>query len=80
MFEDRQRAGAGRHPGIGTQHREIGLPAVELGQRLRVVGIGNDLEPQFRIVVLEHGGELGGEAGLEAVGIADSEHQRFGIP
>ena len=34
---------------------------------------------QPRVGVLEHGGELGGEPGLRAVGIADRENQRFGI-
>ena len=54
--------------------------AIELRQRLGVVGVGHDLEPQPRGVVLQHGGELGGEPRLGAVGIADRKHQRLGIP
>jgi hypothetical protein len=30
--------------------------------------------------VLEHRGKLGGKTGVKAVGVSDSEDQRFGIP
>ena len=79
VFEDRDRAGAGRHLGVGAQHREIGFLAVELRQRLGVVAVGDDLELQPRGIVLQHGREPGGEARLGAIGFADGKHQRLGI-
>ena len=75
-----QRAGARRDLGVGAQHRKVGLPAIERGERLGAVGVGHDLETQPRVVVLEHRGEPGGETGLQAVAVADGEDQRFGIP
>ena len=79
VFEDRDRAGAGRDLGVGAQYRKVGLLAVELRERLGVVAVGHDLEPQPRGIVLQHGGEPGGEARLEAVGLADGKDQRFRI-
>src|ERR1700676_180368 len=79
MFEDSDRAGAGRDLGVGAQDRQIGFLAVELRERLGIVAIGYDLEPQPRSVVLQQRGKLGGETRLGAVGLADGKDQRFGI-
>ena len=79
VIEDRDGAGAGRDLGVGAQDRKIGLPAVELRERLGVVAVGHDLEPQPRGIVLQQRGELGGEPRLGAVGLADGKDQRLGI-
>ena len=79
MFQDRDGAGAGRDLGVGAQYRKIGVLAVELRERLGVVAVGHDLELQPRGIVLQHGGKLGGEARLGAVGLADRKDQCFGI-
>jgi hypothetical protein len=47
VFQNRDGAGAGREPGIGPQHHEIGLFAVELRDRLGIIGIRHDLEAKF---------------------------------
>jgi len=77
--EEGERPGARRDLGVDAQHRKIGLPAIELRQRLGIVGIERDLQAQPRRSVLEHSGELGGDARLIAVGVADGERQRLGI-
>jgi hypothetical protein len=79
VLQDGQCAGAGRHLGVGAQHRKIGPLVVEFRQRPGAVGKGEDLEAQPRIGVLEDSGKPGGEAGFRALGIADGEAQRFGI-
>ena len=79
MIEDRDRAGAGRDLGVGAQNRKVGFLAVELRQRLGIVAVGHDLEPQPRGIVLQHRRQPGGEARLGAVGLADGKHQRLGI-
>ena len=40
MLEHGERAGAGRDLGVGAQHRQIGLPVLEFGQRPGVIAIG----------------------------------------
>ena len=79
MFEDRQSAGAGRYPGVGAQYRKVGILAVELRQRLCIVAVGHDLEPQPRGIAFQHRRQPGGEARLGAAGLADGKHQRLGI-
>jgi hypothetical protein len=79
VLEEGERPGARRDLGVGAQHRKIGLPAIELRQRLGIVGIERDLQAQPRRTVLEHSGELGGDGRLIAVGVADGERQRLGI-
>ena len=79
VFEDRDRAGAGRDLGVGAQYREVGVLAVELLERLCIVAVGHDLEPQPRRIVLQHGREPGREARFGTIGFADGKDQRFGI-
>ena len=79
MLQDRQRAGARWNLGIGAQHCEIGLLAVELRERLGIVGIERDLQAQPRGGVLENRGELGGKHRLIALGVANSDGQRLGV-
>jgi hypothetical protein len=79
VVEDRNGAGAGRDPGVGAQYRKIGFLAVELRQRLCIVAVGYDLEPQPRGIILQHRRQPGGEARLGAVGFADGKHQRLRI-
>jgi len=43
VFEDRDRAGAGRDLGVGAQYREAGVLAVELLERLCIVAVGTIL-------------------------------------
>jgi hypothetical protein len=80
VLQDGKRACARRDLCIGAQHRKIGLPAIELRERLGAVGVGHDLETQPRRTVLEQRGKLGGKTGVKAVGVSDGEDQRFGIP
>ena len=79
MIENCERAGARRNPGVGAQNRQVGLLAVELRQRLCIVAVGHDLEPQPRGIVLQHRRQPGREARLGAIGLADGKHQRLGI-
>src|SRR4051812_38867312 len=79
VLEDRERARPQRHLGVGAQHREVGLLAVELGDRLDVVGVVDDLDPEARGVVLQDASELGCELRLVAVGGADRKGQRLRI-
>ena len=79
VLEDGDGAGARRDFRVGAQDGKVGLPAVELRERLGVVAVGHDLELQPRGIVLQDGGKPGGEARLEAVGLADRKDQRLGI-
>jgi hypothetical protein len=53
---------------VGPHARELGLAAVELRQGLGVVAARHDLQPQPRFDALEQASQLGGKAGLVAVG------------
>jgi hypothetical protein len=53
---------------VGPQPREVGLAAVELRQGLGVVAARHDLQPQPQFDALEQASQLGGKAGLVAVG------------
>ena len=79
VIENGERAGAGRNSGVGAQYRQVCLLAVELRERLRIVAVGRDLEPQPRGIILQHRRQPGGEARLGAVGLADGKHQRLRI-
>ena len=79
MIENGERAGARRNPGVGAQNRQICLFAVELRERLCIVAVGHDLEPQPRGIILQHRRQPGGEARFGAIGLADGKHQRLGI-
>jgi hypothetical protein len=69
----------GRDLGVGAQDRKVGVLAVELRERLGVVAVRHDLEPQPRGIGLQYGGKPGGEARLGTVGFADGKDQRFGV-
>ena len=79
VIKDSDGAGARRDLRVGAQNRKVGVPAVELRERLGVVAVRHDLELQPRGIVLQHGGKPGGEARFGAVGFADGKYQCFGI-
>ena len=47
VLQYRERTRARRYLGVGAQHRKVRLPAVELRERLRAIGVGHDLQPQL---------------------------------
>ncbi len=72
------RARGGTLASVRSTARSACLPS-NCASALALSGLADDLEVQPRIAGLEQGGELGGEPGLRAVGVADREHQCFGI-
>src|SRR6476620_4427786 len=79
MIEAGTRARVRRDLGVGTQHRQVGLFAVDLRKRLGAVRIGHDLEIKPRPVVFENSAETLRKARVGAGCIANCKHQRVGI-
>ena len=79
VLEDRERARPQRHLGVGAQDGEIGLPAIELRERLGIVCVVDDLDPETRGIVLQQCGELGANSASSLLGVADGKGQRLRI-
>ena len=71
--------GAAGHLLIGAHDGEVGLLAVERGERLVAVGVLLDLQAQRGVVGLQHARELGGEFCLDAGFASNRKGQRRGM-